>query len=257
MSSRREWTQEEIDYLKTNIRRCTLDEIAAHLGRTRASVLLYNKRHLGIKQVKGTFTLSALCRALQVDHHTIDYWIQNGLLAEQERRRIRIGPHPVRTFDRKDVATFVQTYPFLVSRERLERAGNAPRILAFVQAEWDRDPWYGINQASQLCHMADGQLRKWLRRRRRGFQLNPRNRGKKWARWYIRRSEIAELVKDDRPRLPFGAGAGHYGPLTDDQVANLLVHLGIRSIRCLDCGFVYASEYAGQHRCDQSTAVAA
>ena len=78
----RRWTDEEVDFVREEILKRSVDEIAMKLGRTPKSVrsmLLRNR--LGVREIRcDQFSLESLARALHIRKEEIRFWIQQGWL---------------------------------------------------------------------------------------------------------------------------------------------------------------------------------
>lgn len=75
---RKEWTDEEVEFLKENVGKYKLPTLASMLGRTEVSVLSKMKR-LGISNTKehiGLYTIGELARLLDVDRKTVQGWVE-------------------------------------------------------------------------------------------------------------------------------------------------------------------------------------
>jgi hypothetical protein len=76
---RRNWTSEEIEYLRENVGFAKLKTIAKNLDRTETSVELKMKR-LGLSNTKsytGQLTMGELAKLLQVDPKSVKLWTEN------------------------------------------------------------------------------------------------------------------------------------------------------------------------------------
>lgn len=77
LAKRRNWTQEEIDFLKENIGVLKLSTIAKRLGRSYEAVSIKLKR-LGMantKNLTGMMTMGELARHLHVDRNIVKRWV--------------------------------------------------------------------------------------------------------------------------------------------------------------------------------------
>ena len=86
-SSRKDWSDNEIEYLRENIGKIKVDTIAQHLNRSRNSVILKMKR-LGIRNTReqyGRLTAGELAGLLHVDGGTVRNWIDNHGLPSMRR----------------------------------------------------------------------------------------------------------------------------------------------------------------------------
>jgi hypothetical protein len=86
------WSEKEIAYLRNSLRRTGLKKIAKALGRSETSVKIKAAR-LGIRKlVTGDgYTMRAICRGLNVDHHVIEHWLANGWFCGERRESRRHG----------------------------------------------------------------------------------------------------------------------------------------------------------------------
>ena len=78
----RRWTDEEVDLVREEIVKRSVDEIARKLGRTPKSVRsMLQRNRLGVREIRcDLFSLESLASALHIRKEEIRYWIQQGWL---------------------------------------------------------------------------------------------------------------------------------------------------------------------------------
>lgn len=78
----RRWSEEEIEFVREELVRRSIDEIAAHLGRTPRSVWnMLSRNQLSVSEIRcDRFSLASLSRALHVGRSEILFWVQQGWL---------------------------------------------------------------------------------------------------------------------------------------------------------------------------------
>jgi hypothetical protein len=78
----RRWTDEEVDFVREEIVKRSVDEIAKKLGRTPKSVRsMLQRNRLGVREIRcDIFSLESLARALHTRKDEIRFWIEQGWL---------------------------------------------------------------------------------------------------------------------------------------------------------------------------------
>ena len=78
----RRWTDEEVDLVREEIVKRSVDEIATKLGRTPKSVRsMLHRNRLGVREIRcDLFSLESLASALHIRKEEIRFWIQRGWL---------------------------------------------------------------------------------------------------------------------------------------------------------------------------------
>lgn len=78
----RRWTDEEVDIVREEIVKRSVDEIARKLGRTPKSVRsMLQRNRLGVREIRcDLFSLESLSGALHIRREEIRFWIQQGWL---------------------------------------------------------------------------------------------------------------------------------------------------------------------------------
>lgn len=78
----RRWSESEIDYVREELTKRSVDEIAQKLNRTpRAVRSMLLRRHLGVKEIRcDRFSIESLAQALRVKREEVLYWIEQGWL---------------------------------------------------------------------------------------------------------------------------------------------------------------------------------
>jgi hypothetical protein len=78
----RRWSESEIDYVREELTKRSVDEIAQKLNRTpRAVRSMLLRHHLGVKEIRcDRFSIESLAQALRVKREEILYWIEQGWL---------------------------------------------------------------------------------------------------------------------------------------------------------------------------------
>jgi hypothetical protein len=95
----RRWTDEEVDFVREEIVKRSVDEIAKKLGRTPKSVRsMLQRNRLGVREIRcDPFSLESLARALHIRKDEIRFWIQQGwlqasLCTQGKRKSYSIAP---------------------------------------------------------------------------------------------------------------------------------------------------------------------
>jgi len=78
----RRWTDEEVDFVREEIVKRSVDEIARKLGRTPKSVRsMLQRNRLGVREIRcDLFSLASLARALHIRKEEIRFWTEQGWL---------------------------------------------------------------------------------------------------------------------------------------------------------------------------------
>jgi DNA-binding transcriptional MerR regulator len=78
----RRWTDEEVDLVREEIVKRSVDEVARKLGRTPKSVRsMLQRNRLGVREIRcDLFSLESLAKALHIRREEIRFWIQQGWL---------------------------------------------------------------------------------------------------------------------------------------------------------------------------------
>jgi len=78
----RRWTDEEVELVREEIVKRSVDEIARKLGRTPKSVRsMLQRNHLGVREIRcDLFSLESLASALHIQKDEIRFWIERGWL---------------------------------------------------------------------------------------------------------------------------------------------------------------------------------
>jgi hypothetical protein len=81
-SDHRRWAEDEIDLVREELVKCSVDEIAKKLNRTPASVRrMLGRNRLHIREIRcDLFSVESLARALHVRKTEIHFWIEQGWL---------------------------------------------------------------------------------------------------------------------------------------------------------------------------------
>jgi DNA-binding transcriptional MerR regulator len=95
----RRWTDEEVEFVREEIVKRSVDEIAKKLGRTPQSVRsMLQRNRLGVREIRcDLFSLESLARALHIRKDEIRLWIEQGWLqasvsTDGRRRSYTITP---------------------------------------------------------------------------------------------------------------------------------------------------------------------
>lgn len=110
------WTEKEIQYLETSIKKKSLDTIAKHLKRTKTAVKV-KARRLNLSRVHSNgYTMLDVKLALGNDTKTISKWIEKDWLKGK-----RQGPNtPVWLFTDKNIRDFVIAHPNEIDPRRCD-----------------------------------------------------------------------------------------------------------------------------------------
>ena len=116
------WTEQDEEYLKKNLHRSSLGDIAKHLHRTKVAVRLKAKR-LGVnKTAQEGYTMRGLCMALGCNHHKVKQWIDCGWLKGRRRKTERVDGQggDVWLFVDRNIREFVIAHPNEIDQRRID-----------------------------------------------------------------------------------------------------------------------------------------
>jgi len=105
---RRDWTDQEVALLERWAGLRSAQWIARRLQRGETSVILKMTRMRISRRVTDGYSVRDLAECMGVDHHSVDRWIADGLLAAGWR--VRPGPTNARKIEEDDVITFLRTH---------------------------------------------------------------------------------------------------------------------------------------------------
>jgi hypothetical protein len=113
------WTTEDEEYLRRNLHRSSLGDIAKKLGRTKVAVKLKAKR-LGVNKCEQVgYTMRGLCMGLGCDHKQVERWLERGWLKGTHRHTER-ATRDVWYFSDAAIRRFVMQHPQEVDQRRFD-----------------------------------------------------------------------------------------------------------------------------------------
>ena len=197
--SHRDWTAEELDWLHDHWGVLPDETICEHLGRTKAACILAVRRHLHIRRKMSFYSAYELMRILGLkESKTITRtWLRKGFIKGQHSH-VPCGNNRMWFFTEANVEDCLRRRPWLVDLERLEDHNH---FCSIVRAEYERDPWYTVEQAAPLLGVRSANA---VHRCITGGLLKAEKKpGGPWQGvWIIRKSAIDAMLADDvRPGL--------------------------------------------------------
>lgn len=84
----RPWSPKELTFLEAHYAKKSVFWISKKLHRSVTAVLMKKKR-LGLRKTDDGYTLRMVCDGFGVDHHKVEYWIQQGWLKSRGRGVMR------------------------------------------------------------------------------------------------------------------------------------------------------------------------
>jgi hypothetical protein len=114
------WTEEELAYLETNLKRMSVTAIAQHLGRTKDAVRVKAKRW-GVNKQGSDYTMRRLCDCLGVDHHKVERWLRDGWLKGTRRKSERVEAQggDMWLFTNEAIREFIRRHPAEIDPRRV------------------------------------------------------------------------------------------------------------------------------------------
>lgn len=197
--SHRYWTAEDLDWLHDHWGVLPDATVFAHLNRTKAACLLAVKRYLHIRRKMNFYTGHELKRILGLSDAKIitRTWLRKGFIKGQHSH-VACGNNRMWFFTEANVDDCLRRRPWLVELERLEDHNH---FCSIVRAEYERDPWYTVQEAAPLLGVRSD---KAVHRCITGGVLKAEKKpGGPWQGvWIIRKSAIDAMLADDvRPGL--------------------------------------------------------
>lgn len=116
------WTSEDEEYLRRNLHRSSLGDIAKKLGRTKVSVKLKAKR-LGVNKCEQEgYTMRGLCLGLGCDHKQVERWLDKGWIKGRRRHTERTSQQggDVWYFSDDAIRKFITHHPREVDQRRFD-----------------------------------------------------------------------------------------------------------------------------------------
>lgn len=115
------WTQEDEDYLRRNLHRSSLGDIARKLKRTKTAVKLKAKRLSVNKTLQEGYTMRGLCLGLGCDHKQVERWLANGWLKGRHRHTERTQVQgDVWYFSDEAIRKFILHHPREIDQRRFD-----------------------------------------------------------------------------------------------------------------------------------------
>lgn len=191
------WTREEDDWLRDNYHRLTMRMLQLRLRRSEVAIVM-RKRRLGILRTDGFYTARSLGALLGCDPKRIADLVRHGYLKGRRAPYLQ-GKHMPWAFSEQGVGRFIRQYPWLVNPARMEEH----YFRSLVHQEWQQDPWYNCRAAARLVGIGENALQVRLRSGEvPAFQRSP---GRRWSRWWVRRSALLTHfrrhdLREDRAR---------------------------------------------------------
>lgn len=188
----RRWTAEEYQFLRDNLYRMSVEEIAAGLRRSVSAVRIKIVRRCMTRpsKRKGWLTGNRAAHALGVDIHSIVKMHERGLMPFE----VMPGQYGYL------LITKLRLYMWAVNPEhwiyfRVDNMGDEKlqRLVRLAQSRW-QDEWLTPGQAGELLDADCSTINSRIHKR----QI----RASRWGNWWIRRSEIEGLVIHRRKGMP-------------------------------------------------------
>lgn len=133
------WTQEEIDFLKKNIRKMPLIEIAKHLNK--ANNTIRRKAHsLGLyKKRQDEYTLADLATAFGNDERTIRQWVEKGWL-KGKKGKTQVS-FETWQFSVKNIREFIFSHPDRLNPHKFDWLWIADILSGYGIGRLDEDKY--------------------------------------------------------------------------------------------------------------------
>jgi hypothetical protein len=188
------WSPEDLAFLRKNYGLVPDEVIEKKLKRTHNSIILTVKRRLQINRKSNFYTARELAKILGIScSKTItETWMPRKWI-RGIKSPVRCGPNIMWSFKEEEITRCLRARPYLVEISDIQ---EEHLFRSVVQEEWDRDPWYGLEEAGYLLDVGDNAVVKYIRR---GDLPATKKTGGPWQGvWIVRRSAIEEFLKNDR-----------------------------------------------------------
>jgi hypothetical protein len=189
----RKWSLEDLAFLGKNYGLLSDKVIEKKLDRTHNSIILAAKRHLHINRKSNFHTATEISKLLGIPcMKTITQtWMPRGWIRGR-KSPVRVGTRVMWVFSEEDVVHCLRARPYLVKISEMEEH----YFRGIVQEEWEKDPWYGLEEAGYLLGVGPEAMSRYIMR---GKLPATKTTGGPWQGvWIIRRSAIDEFLKNDR-----------------------------------------------------------
>jgi len=187
------WKPDELQYLAEHYGLICDKILAARLQREESAIVTIASRKHVVSRKMNFYTAGALAKLLGIPcSRQVLQWVKKGWLkgsqSAKSQGRIRLW-----RFSEKGVVHCLKQRPWLVDLKRVERH----YFRSVVIKEWERDPWYTVEQAAPLFGLTKPDAvyryihRGWLPAEKKPCL------GTREGVWIIRRSAIEAFLKND------------------------------------------------------------
>ena len=109
-SSRRNWTEKEIEFLHEKAGRYSISELAKKLGRSENAVKLYRTRHKMPKVWDNVYTYTLLAQELNRTRRVVRKWVERGWLKGKRSTYAFTYGKRAMLFKYNDIIEFLKRY---------------------------------------------------------------------------------------------------------------------------------------------------
>ncbi len=216
------WSKQDDDYLRSNYRYMTDEEVGQALGRSAVGVLIRRKR-LGLpapSKHPDEMTSRVVASALGVDEHAVCHWVDSGIL----RGRIMPGGRRIRLVRRIDFMLWVIN-PESWLRFKIGRVPDPHirRLIELRMMRWGDAWWTTRDVADHLgvdIRAVNARIRRDTLRHVKVRNISGRHEAPAWSYNFVRRSDALGLA----------VGAGKGSATTLEQFIVQAVGAGIPQV---------------------------
>jgi hypothetical protein len=208
---RRFWSEEEEQFLRENLARLTIEELAAALGRTPEAIKirLIKLRVPAKSKTPGYLTGLQAAKALGMDVKSIILLRRYGQMPVDQLPGQR---HIMRISQLRLYMWAINPDHWMYFKVARMRDLHLKRLVQLAQAKWP-DAWWTLGQAERALGLQRGVLNSKLHRGRLRHELV------RWGNWWIRRSVALALVI--KPCKYLRDGVNYYTPRHDAALLRL------------------------------------
>lgn len=132
---RRQWTDQEIEYLREKLGIVSVTTIARNLKRSRCSVFCQAHKMKFSARVAEGYNVSDLCEVFGVSHGRVESWARRGLLGKQHGH----GGHGGNIrFTEANVVRFIRQFPREYELSRVDQTWYVSMVFGRLADEGDR-----------------------------------------------------------------------------------------------------------------------